>query len=58
MPEIGKRTALSLVQRATRGRQPRRFLLKMHEVTVAYFIFYEGYDVKDSKASDLLGGFF
>jgi len=47
MPENGRMTALSFVRRKTGRRYPRRFLLKMFDAAVAYFIFYEGYDVKE-----------
>ena len=47
MPDNGRDRALSFVRRKTGRRYPRRFLLKMFDVAVAYFIFYEGYDVKE-----------
>ena len=47
MPEFSKKRALSRIQRESGRRQPRRFLLKMFDLAVAYFIFYEGYDVKE-----------
>jgi hypothetical protein len=47
MPEFNRRKALSRIQRESGRRQPRRFLLKMFDLAVAYFIFCEGYDVKE-----------
>jgi hypothetical protein len=47
MPEFSKKRALSRIQRESGRRQPRRFLLKMFDLAVAYFIFCEGYDVKE-----------
>jgi len=47
MPRFSKKRALSRIQRESGRRQPRRFLLKMFDLAVAYFIFCEGYDVKE-----------
>ena len=47
MAEFNRRKALSRIQRESGRRQPRRFLLKMFDLAVAYFIFCEGYDVKE-----------
>ena len=38
---------LKYVQKGTHRRQPRRFLWRMFELAVIYFVFYEGWEIKE-----------